>query len=309
MTISVLKEAFAKGDLPKPEYIQTAYTEFHNTLFDYANNLGKTDIREISIDSEGVVFTVRSSGIKIRCQLGDHRSPPFETFNFADFEPNESRMMDKLFEGCKTFYDIGANIGWHSLNLAGKYRNSNFYCFEPIPATYQHLLGNIQLNAFTNISTYNLALSDKNSMQNFYFYEACSGNASAVNLTERTDVNAIECRQTRLVDFLVEAQLAPPEFIKCDVEGAELMVFKGASEILAEHKPIIMTEILRKWSKKYDYNPNEIFELFFSKGYESFTTDGYNLIPFHEMTEETLETNFFFLHSESHNKKIQRFRI
>lgn len=309
MTISELKNAFANGEIKKHEYIEMAYREVHNNLFDYANNLAQTDIREISIDSEGVVFTVRSSGVKIRCQLGDHRSPPFETFNFADFEPNESRMMDKLFEGCKTFYDIGANIGWHSLNLAGKYRDSKFYCFEPIPTTYQYLKENIRLNSFKNIFTHNLALSNKNSHQDFFFYQACSGNASAVNLTMRNDVNSITCRQMQLDDYSKEAQLPPVDFIKCDVEGAELMVFQGALKTIQSDTPIILAEILRKWSKEYNYNPNEIFKLFFDNQYRAFTTDGYSLIPINEITEDTVETNFFFLHEITHHQKILRFEI
>lgn len=307
MKIFELKSAFAKALLTKPEYIETAYNEYHDRLFDYSNAMESTDIREISIDSEGVVFTVRSSGIKIRCQNGDHRSPPFETFNFADFEPNESRMMHKLFEGCKTFYDIGANIGWHSLNLAGKYRDATFYCFEPIPVTFQHLQGNIHLNSFNNIHAFNLALSDKNNLQNFFFYEKCSGNASAIDLTGRSDVSTIECQQKKLDEFYNEERLSPPEFIKCDVEGAELMVFKGALSTLKNHTPIVMAEILRKWSDKYHYNPNEIFELFLNNGYRAFTTDGYSLIPFNKMTEETVETNFFFLHETKHQNKMRRF--
>ena len=101
MNISELKAAYQANTVAKPDFISSAYAMFHANLFDYANNLSSTDIREISIDAKGVVFTVRSSGIKVRCQPGDHRSPPVETFNFSDFEPAESRMMHKLFDGLK----------------------------------------------------------------------------------------------------------------------------------------------------------------------------------------------------------------
>lgn len=77
-------------------------------------------------------------------------------------------MMMKLFEGRKVFYDIGANIGWHSLNLSARFRNAAYYCFEPIPDTYQHLLENIRLNSFSNIYSYNLALSDRQDIQEFF---------------------------------------------------------------------------------------------------------------------------------------------
>jgi FkbM family methyltransferase len=307
MTISELKAQFREGKIEKPDFIKESYHLFHQHLFDYSASLAETDIKAISVDAKGVVFTVRSSGIKVRCQPGDHRSPPVETFNFADFEPAESKMMDKLFEGKATFFDIGANIGWHSLTLSSKYRHADFYCFEPIPATYQHLQDNIELNGLSNIHTYNLALSNTTSIQDYYFYTACSGNASAKDLTDRDDVEKVECHQIKLDELMTQQPLPEPEFIKCDVEGAELMVFQGALATLKQAKPIVMAEILRKWSAKYDYKPNEIFTLFDELGYAAFTTDGYTLKPFEEMTDETVETNFFFLHKTKHASLITRF--
>ncbi len=307
MHINELKTAFASGQIGKPQFIESAYQDFHRILFEYAANLGQTDIKEISIDAGGVVFTTRSTGVKVRCQLGDHRSPPFETFNFNDFEPSESLMIHKLFEGCRTFYDIGANIGWHSLNLAARYRAASFYCFEPIPATYAELKHNIELNAGHNIHTYNLGLADREGTQTFYYYPACSGNASAVNVSGREDVTTFDCQLRRLDALCRQDALPAPDFIKCDVEGAELYVMLGAEEVLAQHHPVIMAEILRKWSKKYDYDPNEIFEFLGALGYLAFTTDGYRLFPFGKMTEETVETNFFFLHPRKHHAQLQRF--
>jgi FkbM family methyltransferase len=306
MTIDELKKSFSDGHIGKPEFIETAYETFHKTLFEYASHIGHVDIKEIFIDGTGVIFTIRSTGVKIRCQLGDHRSPPIETFNFSDFEPAESRMMEKMFEGRKTFYDIGANIGWHSLNLSAKSRNANFYCFEPIPKTYEQLNENIRLNCADKISAFNIAISDKIGEQKFYYYAACSGNASAANLSDRSDVDEIICQQTTLDTFVLDNSLPPPDFIKCDVEGAELMVIKGGFNTIKKHRPIIMAEILRKWSSKYNYNPNDIFQLLYGAGYLAFTTDGANLFAFEKMTDSTNETNFFFLHSNQHKRLIDQ---
>lgn len=307
MKMVELRAAFTKNELDKPQYIRNAYEDFHRILFEYADNLSETDIREITIDAGSVIFTVRSSGVKVRCQLGDHRSPPFETFNFSDFEPSESRMMQKLFEGGTIFFDIGANIGWHTLNLSARHREARFYCFEPIPSTYAELLENIRLNSYNNISTFNVALSDRTGTQNFYYYQSCSGNASAVDLSERQDVCTIECRQATLDELSAENGFPQPDFIKCDVEGAELRVFSGGLGTIRHSTPIIMAEILRKWSRKHGYEPNDIFLLLRGVGYLAFTTDGYHLFPFDAMTEDTIETNFFFLHGEKHRDKIRRF--
>jgi FkbM family methyltransferase len=307
MTINELKKSFSEGCVSKPEFIAMAYEKFHKILFEYASQLGDVDIKEILIDGSGVIFTTRKTGTKIRCQPGDHRSPPIETFNFSDFEPAESQMMEKLFDGYQIFYDIGANIGWHSLNMAAKYRKARFYCFEPIPKTYQQLIDNIKLNCAEAISHFNTALSDQPGSQKFYYYTACSGNASAANLSERPDVSEIICPQTTLDLFVTEHSTPPPEFIKCDVEGAELMVIKGGLKTISKHQPIIMAEILRKWSSKFGYNPNEIFQTLYNLGYISFTTDGTKIFKFSKMDELTKETNFFFLHTKTHKHLITKF--
>ena len=95
------------------------------------------------------------------------------------------------------------------------------------------------------------------------------------------------------------------DFIKCDVEGAELLVFQGGEDVLREQKPAIFTEMLRKWSAKFDYHPNQIIELFARLGYGCFTISSRKLRRFDRMDDATLETNFFFLHRERHAKRIK----
>lgn len=51
-----------------------------------------------------------------------------------------------------------------------------------------------------------------------------------------------------------------PDFIKCDVEGAELLVLKGGEETLKSKKPVIFIELIRKWAQKFNYHPNEVIK-------------------------------------------------
>lgn len=309
MSFLELKNDFSLGKISKADYIQAAHSGFHAHLFDFSRNLPQTDIREISITDRGVVFTVRSSGVKFYGQPHDHRCPPIETYNFSDFEPAESKMMRKLFDGFNTFYDVGANIGWHSLNLASLFRDAEFFCFEPIPTTFQQLNANISLNAFSSISAFNVALSDRDEKANFFYYEACSGNASAENLSNRDDVRVIECNLVKLDEFIPSQGLPPPHFVKCDVEGAELHVLLGGAKTIQTHHPIILAEVLRKWSARFQYDPNDIFKLLSSFGYNAYTTNGRYLKPFMSMTEDTPETNFFFLHPVTHQERIRQFVV
>ena len=127
-------------------------------------------------------------------------------------------------------------------------------------------------------------------------------------MNNRDDVNVSKCKVTTLDEFTEKFSLKL-DFIKCDVEGAELLVFKGGEKTIARELPIIFSEILRKYSSKFNYNPNDIFTFFRSLGYRAFTVKEEYLTEFKEMDESTIETNFFFLHEFKHSNKIKKFCI
>ncbi len=102
----------------------------------------------------------------------------------------------------------------------------------------------------------------------------------------------------------MEDKLFPVDFIKCDVEGAELNVFRGGLKSIAKHKPIIFTEMLRKWSARYGYHPNAIIDLFHSNGYRCFVINQKMLSKVTKIDDDTVETNFFFLHKDKHASLI-----
>ena len=83
--------------------------------------------------------------------------------------------------------------------------------------------------------------------------------------------------------------------MKCDVEGAELMVVKGAREMLKRDRPIILFELLRKWSRAFGYHPNEVFAELLPLGYQAFAIGKGEVRSIAEIDELTLETNFLFL--------------
>jgi FkbM family methyltransferase len=214
-------------------------------------------------------------------------------------------MICRLINDKDCIFDIGSNIGFHSLHLSLQFPNSQIYAFEPIPKTFNYLSKNIDLNVLKNIHAFNFGFSNKSEVLNFYFYPEGSGNASSANLTDGKNVEIVKCKVDTLDNFSKQLQLVP-HFIKCDVEGAELFVFEGGVELLRQHKPIVFSEILRKWSAKFNYNPNEIFKLFRSCNYRTFTCTNGKLKEFSSMTDETVENNFFFLHTEKHKEIIEK---
>lgn len=302
-SLQELRDQHLSGTLSKPEYIQQMYQLRHAQLFEYAKYLKETDVESIEIRDGAVVMTSRKYGIRMQCPEGDHRVAPVESLNFQNYEEKDASMILKLVPEQGIVFDVGANMGWYSLLIARRVKGCQIHAFEPIPKTYSFLTRNIELNQAQSVTAHPFGLSNERKDLTFYFYPEGSGNASSENLSERTDAELVTCHVERLDDF-ARANKLHVDFIKCDVEGAELFAFQGARETLKRDQPIVFTEMLRKWAAKFNYHPNEIFELFGSVGYRGFYADGGVLRECNEMTDETLETNFFFLYAEKHRQLI-----
>ena len=112
----------------------------------------------------------------------------------------------------------------------------------------------------------------------------------------------------KLDDFVNEKKLRL-DFIKCDVEGAELFVFQGGIRTIEQDKPIIYAELLRKWSAKFNYHPNELINLLRDLGYRCFTAKENKLVEFFNMDDHTIENTFFFIHPQNHEDLIEKYTI
>jgi FkbM family methyltransferase len=305
MNIFEIKKEFSDGKSDKWKYIDQMYSA-HSILFDYAEFLKSTNISNIQIHDGHVFMTFRDSGVQFICTEGDKRLVPFDTLNFGMYEQEELRMQLNLMNEGDSIFDIGGNYGWYALHIAKALPKSSIFSFEPIPSTFEKLKANIQLNKAENIKPLNFGFSDQPGSFEFFFDPTLSVNASLAKVSESAMVEKVECK-VKVVDDFVRDEKLKVDFIKCDVEGAELLVFKGARKILIEQKPIVFSEMLRKWTAKFNYHPNDIIQLFKEVGYACFTIEGNHLERFTEVNENTLETNYFFLHEEKHRHKIQTY--
>jgi FkbM family methyltransferase len=210
-----------------------------------------------------------------------------------------------LAKVCSTIFDIGANVGFYSIAIGQRFPCSKIMAFEPIPVTYQELHRNLALNSVNNVSAFNLGLSDRSYDAPFFFDPTVSGAASGAPLGPEYPVTESLTCPVETLDTFVDRTGVVPDFIKCDVEGGELAVFRGGAKLFERSKPIVFTEMLRKWSARFAYHPNDIIALFKDFGYECFVLSGGTLHGFSQMDESTVETNFFFLHRERHLEMVR----
>lgn len=310
MNIKETKESFKSSKIGKGEFIDMMY-KFHEVLFDMSQNLSGTEIEKIEIEDNSVIFTSRATdvhpgGAKFIVDALDKRITPLEAFNFGQYEKEDSDMLYNLVSDKDVIFDIGGNIGWYSNHLSKKLSTAVIHAFEPIPETFSQLERNVKLNKSSNIILNNVALSDSQRTLTFYYSPLQTGASSSINITENADMVELQCQTNTIDNYMEENNILQLDFIKCDVEGAEFFVYKGGLKTIKKSLPIVFTEMLRKWAAKFDYHPNDIINFFEELGYNCYIPVNGKLINISQVTAETEETNFFFLHPEKHKSKIQQ---
>jgi FkbM family methyltransferase len=142
------------------------------------------------------------------------------------------------------FYDLGANIGFFSLlaaRLVGK--QGQVVAFEADPEIAARLREHVERNNFRNVIVEEKAVWSAASKVFFERVDpATSPDRGLGHVASAASAYTIEVEAVTLDDFGVVSGM-PPDFIKCDVEGAEVEVFRGAQRTLAEKHPGVLCEL------------------------------------------------------------------
>jgi len=148
-----------------------------------------------------------------------------------------------------TVFDIGAHKGGY-LNAIRKCvgKLGTVVGFEPQSFLYDYLISIKKSLHWSNVTIERLALSDKTGKSNLYIpankvKQDSSPEASLLESKSERNINRIEEVNTQTLDNYVKQYNLRPAFLKIDVEGNELNIFKGGTELLNNLKPKIIVEI------------------------------------------------------------------
>lgn len=298
-----IERNYAEGRITKPDYIRQMYG-CHESLFAYRPFLAGKNVERITVTGEDVLVTTRQ-GVTMICNPGDWRITPIEILNFGDYEKTETALLLSFLTPESVVVDVGANTGWYCITLGKAVPRGKVLAFEPIPQTLSWLRKNLALNGVDNVRIFEHGLSDEEKELVFFFHPRVSGATSARNLLEEDEKLEVRAKVRKMDDVLA----AEPgiDLIKCDVEGAEIFALRGGIATIRRTHPVLFVEMLRKWTAKYGYHPNQIIELLGQVGYRCYAVEGGTLRPFDRMDDGTVSTNFFFLHVERHAGYIARF--
>jgi FkbM family methyltransferase len=155
------------------------------------------------------------------------------------------RLVDALVKKREVVVDIGANDGVFTHRLAQLVgREGHVHAFEPNPACVERLRGTIGRRR--NITLHACALSDEPREGELYVPRPDGELVRALGRTTaprgEVEYDTISISLLTL-DAALEAHGRPVSFIKCDVEGHEQAVLRGAGKTLAQSRPTLLVEI------------------------------------------------------------------
>jgi FkbM family methyltransferase len=153
------------------------------------------------------------------------------------------RALAECLRSGMVFYDIGANIGFFSLlgaRLVGP--TGRVFAFEPEPALLPRLRENIERNGLTQITTIGKAAAAVSGETPFEPADPRrSPDFGLGRVRENAGSTTLQVPAVSLNDFVMDHPW--PDVVKCDVEGAEVDVLRGATRLLRTRRTIFVIEV------------------------------------------------------------------
>lgn len=215
----------------------------------------------------------------------------------TDAEP-ELRVLSALVAPGDCCLDIGANFGLYAHQMSRMVGPAGrVFAFEPVPSTFALLVENLGRLGVTNVQAFPYAVSDRDARitmsipawdhgaPNYYMahVNATSGEGEQVEV------------ESRRIDSVLPATPSRVAVVKCDVEGHELAVLRGALGLIQRDQPAWMVEISGD-PDDANSDAGRTAALLRTHGYTMYRYDGRGV---YECRPGERSVNYLFLREES----------
>lgn len=157
----------------------------------------------------------------------------------------EEELLDTVARSVRAggvFFDVGAQAGYYSLlasRLVGP--TGRVVAFEPDARNLGYLREHLRLNDATNVTVIEAAVADAAGSEGFAAER--SGFGGALSETAAASGGTVTVRTVTLDGLVGSGAVPAPDYLKIDVEGAELRVLRGAAKILRASRPTIFLAV------------------------------------------------------------------
>lgn len=156
-------------------------------------------------------------------------------------------MVRELIQPSDTVVDIGANLGYFCKTFSRLTPNGKVIAIEPVPAFYEiltYFLGNRK-----NVTIHNVALGKEPGTLSMVLPESDGMIRTGLPHIAR-DEEEKQGNKTVDVAIVRGSELLGKEpkinYIKCDIEGYERVVFEEIQGIIEQHRPLVQVEVAQE---------------------------------------------------------------
>lgn len=201
-----------------------------------------------------------------------------------------------------TCLHIGASDGRHTVVMARLVRPGRVHCFEPSRYTLDILGRALWFHGIDNVSCQALAVgAEPGQLQlvtpvkanghlgRSFAYLSSSGPDR--ELLQRTrnfhDVRVEPVTVCTVDDYCASQGIDAVQFIRCDIEGAEIWMLRGAAQVLQRDRPILLLEVHPQALRNhFGSSADEVRALLAGQGYRFYHVEGEGLREVDAFIEE-----------------------
>jgi FkbM family methyltransferase len=208
-----------------------------------------------------------------------------------DFRFKYHYMVKELIEDDYTVVDIGANLGYFSKNFAKLTPKGKVLSIEPVKPFFEVLTH--FMKRFSHAEVVNYALGEENGTITMVLPESDGMIRTGLPHVAQSEEEK-KLHKTHEVEVVKGSELLSKlggiDYIKCDIEGYEPVVFNQIKEVVTEERPIIQIEIDPE-------NELEMLAYFTELGYVQYGIADFKIIR--ESGKQKEQGDYLFVHSKN----------
>jgi FkbM family methyltransferase len=171
--------------------------------------------------------------------LNVHEQPMMVQMAMGSYEPAKQAMIRKHLRPGMTFIDVGANMGYFTLQAARIVGDSGrVVSIEPAPQNFLLLQKSIELSGYSNTIALPIALSDRDGSAGLQILGRSTEHTLAP--LKVTDLPRVVVETRTLDSVVVEQKLSRVDMLKIDVQELEIEVLRGAERTLRDNPHLVM---------------------------------------------------------------------
>ncbi len=202
--------------------------------------------------------------------------------------------------------DVGAAAGLYTLPLSRLAGPSGVvHSIEPLPFAWPVWNRVLRVRTFPNVRHHGVAVGSEPGTADMsvpvgryglvtgrsFISQRCRGLGSNAEFNQHINYPVT----VDTLDGMFAGELNRLDFVKVDVEGAELHVLEGGEKIIDEFKPAMLIEIEARHTVRYEYSPEDVVAWLTDRGYAMYTWhEGWHSAS----TVSTQTRNYLFCHRE-----------